>query len=190
MERKILLVYQSKTGFTQSYAELAAKKTGCALLRLGEATAQKLSGYEAVVFGSRAHASKIDGYPKLKGLLQEAGVRRYALFVTGATPNGAKETVEAFWRQNLTEEELSSLPHFYLQSGLRYEKMSLPDRLLMKAAAFIMKRKQEKSSEEKAFEQAISHSYDISSEEYLEPLVEWIKKEQADGEEPLPIQEN
>lgn len=180
MKKKILLVYQSKTGFTQKYAELAAGKTGCALLCLREATWKKLSEYETVVFGSRAWAGRIDGYSKLKKLLQKVGVRRHALFVTGATPLEAQETVESFWRQNLTEDELTSLPHFYLPSGLCYEKMGFADRFLMKMAASMMKKKSGKTPEEQAFESAISSSYDISSEKYLEPLVEWINGEQAE----------
>lgn len=183
MKSKIVVVYHSKTGFTEKYARLAAKETACDLLKLSEATAEKLSGYNAVVFGSRAHAGRIDHCGKMQKLLQKAGIRKSALFVTGATPNEAEKIVEGFWKQNLSERELSEIPHFYLQSGLCYEKMNLTDRLLMKAAAFIIKRKQGKNPEEKAFEQAISHSYDISSEEYLAPLVEWIKKEQAGGEE-------
>ncbi len=181
MKRKILLVYQSKTGFTQSYARQAAKETGCELLRLKDATAKKLSEYDGVVFGSRAHAGRIDRYAKMRRLLQRSGVKNFALFVTGATPNKAKETVEDFWKQNLAEQELSKLPHFYLQSGLCYEKMGLSDRLLMKMAAAMLRKKEEKSAEDQAFEAAISNSYDISSEQYLEPLVEWIRREQAGG---------
>lgn len=183
MNSKVLLVYQSKTGFTQGYAELAAKKTGCELLRLSEATGKKLSGYDAVVFGSRAHAGRIDGYAKMKKLLQKAAIRKFALFVTGATPNEAKETVEGFWKQNLTEKERGEIPHFYLQSGLCYEKMGFFDRFLMKGAAAMMRKKKEKTAEDKAFEQAISHSYDISSEKYLIPLVEWISEEQGKEEQ-------
>ena len=67
------------------------------------------------------------------------------LFVTGATPNSDEKTVEGFWRQNLTPDELEHIPHFYMQGGLRYEKMSLPDRLMMKMAARIMKNKKNKS---------------------------------------------
>ena len=52
----------------------------------------------------------------------------------------------------------------------------------MKAAAAMIRKKKEKTSEEATFEQAISHSYDISSEEYLSPLVEWIRREQAEEE--------
>ena len=182
MSGKIVIVYQSKTGFTEKYAKLAAKETACDLMKLSETTAKRLSASDTVIFGSRAHAGRIDGYGKMRKLLQNVPVSKFALFVTGATPNEAKETVEGFWKQNLSETELAELPHFYLQSGLCYEKMVFWDRLLMKAAAAMIRKKKEKTSEEATFEQAISHSYDISSEEYLSPLVEWIRREQAEEE--------
>ncbi len=86
------------------------------------------------MFGTRAHAGMMDGYQKAKKLFEKSGVSRLILFVTGATPNAAAETVEAFWKQNLSSDELAKIPHFYMQSGLCYEKMSLADRLMMKVA--------------------------------------------------------
>ena len=74
----------------------------------------------------------------------------------------------------LTEEEMESVPHFYMQSGLCYEKMSFPDKTLMKLLANMLSKKENKSNAELGQEQAIKSSYNISDEKYAKPLIEYL----------------
>lgn len=170
----IIVIYKSSTGFTKRYAEMIAQELKCAIADFKTVTAEVLSKYAVVIFGTRAHAGMIDGYQKAKKLFEKSGVKKVILFVTGATPNAATDIVEQFWQQNLSAEELSKLPHFYMQSGLCYERMAFSDRLMMKAAAVMMKNKKNKTAEDKGFEQAIKSSFDISSRTYIEPLIAYI----------------
>ncbi len=62
-----------------------------------------------------------------------------------------------------------------MQSGLNYEKMGIKDRMIMKTLAQILSRKNDKSSDEAGCEQAIRSSYDISSREYITPLVQFMQ---------------
>lgn len=175
-ENKIIIIYKSSTGFTKKYAEMIAEEINCAIADYKTVNVKMLSEYNTVVFGSRAYAGTIDGYKKAKELFQKSGASKLVLFVTGATPNDAEDILEEFWKQNLTADELSEIPHFYMQSGLCYEKMSFGDKLMMKAAALIIKNKKDKNTNDKAFEQAITSSYDISSKTYIEPLVSFLKE--------------
>lgn len=174
MSNRIVVVYKSSTGFTQKYAEMLAGKIDCTLAVYKDATPELLSGYDIVVFGTRAHAGRIDGFRKMKEMFRKSKAAKFVLFVTGAMPNTARETINAFWRQNFTADEPEQIPHFYMQSGLCYEKMSFSDKLMMKAAAAMIKGKKSKSPEEKEFERAIAGSYDISSEIYLQPLTAFL----------------
>lgn len=175
MGMKIIVVYKSSTGFTKRYAEMIAEEMQCELADYKEVTAEMLAGYDVILFGSRAHAGMIDGYKKARELFRQAAPARLVLFVTGATPNAAEETIREFWSNNLSADELREIPHFYMQSGLCYEKMSFSDRLMMKVAAVMIKKKKDKTAEEKEMEQAITRSYDISSKKYIEPLVEYLR---------------
>lgn len=173
-QSKMIVIYKSSTGFTQKYAEMIAKRMACTLADYRTVTADMLSRYEIVIFGTRAHAGILDGYKKVQKLFEKSNISKLVVFVTGATPNTATETIEAFWKQNLSAEELAKIPHFYMQSGLCYEKMSLTDRLMMKVAAFMVKNKKNKTAQDIEFEQAIKSSYDISSEAYIEPLISYL----------------
>ncbi len=175
MKHKIMVAYKSSTGFTKKYAEAISNELNGTLVEYKDATAELMSGCHTVVFGSRAHAGRIDGYKKIKDTFQKSSAHKLALFVTGATPATAKSTIEGFWAQNLSPKELESTPHFYMPGGLCYEKMSLPDKLMMKMAATMMKKKKNKTAQDLAFEQAISVSYDISDMSYIKPLVACLK---------------
>lgn len=174
MTNNIIILYSSKTGFTRKYAELLALELGCTALPLSRAPAD-LSGYTAVVFGSRLHAGIFDGWKKAQKLLQSRGAKQLMVFATGAMPNEAEDTIQKIWEQNLTPAEREAIPHFYLQAGLCYEKMGGVDRAMMKFAAWAMSRKKAKTPEDEAFQNAISKSYDISDPKYLRPLADCLR---------------
>ncbi|MDE6840100.1 MAG: flavodoxin domain-containing protein [Oscillospiraceae bacterium] len=174
MTPDIIILYNSRTGFTQQYAELLAAELNCPVLPWKDAPAD-LSGYGAVVFGSRLHAGIFDGWKKARKLLARRGANKVVLFATGAMPNEAEDQIQKTWAQNLTPEERKSIPHFYLQAGLLLEKLGLGDRAMLKAAAWAMGRKQAKTPEDEAFRDAISRSYDISDPKYLQPLADCLR---------------
>ena len=170
MKNDVIVLYNSHTGFTQRYAELIAKELECPVRALKDAPSD-LSQYGIVVFGSRLHAGIFDSWKKAQKQLTQRGAKKLVVFATGAMPNEAEEQIQKVWEQNLTPEERGIIPHFYLQAGLRREKLSAGDRAMLKVAAWAMGRKKGKSAEDEAFVNAISSSYDISDPKYIQSLV-------------------
>lgn len=156
---KQAIVFHSKTGFTQRYAQLLSQQTGAPLLPLEKAAQSSLAGYDRVVFGSFLHAGRISGLKKFLRLAQD---KPLLLFVTGAAPTQAD-----FWQANLSGEQLARIPHFYFPGGLCYEKMPLPDLAMMKLAAFFMSRQ---PGADPQFAAAIRHSYDLFDPAAIAPL--------------------
>lgn len=171
MNKEVLVIYKSVTGFTEQYARWISEELNCEVVELKEASPERMSGYHTIIFGGRFHAGMVDGLKKAKRAFGESGARRLIVFATGATPNTEGNMIEAAWKNNLTEEELTCIPHFYMQSGLRYGKMPLGDKLVLKVFAAMMKGKKEKSEYEKAMAEALGTSYDHSSREHVKPLV-------------------
>ena len=170
MEDKTIVVYKSITGFTKKYAEMIQSETGCDIEELQKTSAKKFSRYQTVIFGGRLHAGSIDGWQKAKAMAQKSGAKRIILFAVGGMPNSAEETIAEMWKNNLSAEEMAYIPHFYMQGGMNYERMPFLDKAMMKVAAAVMSR----CSDDKVFKKMISQSYDISSKEYIEPLVEML----------------
>lgn len=174
MNGSILVMYKSVTGFTERYARWIAEDLDCEAADIKDLSAEKLSGCETVIFGGRFHAGRVDGLKKAKELFEKSSCKNLILFATGATPNSAGAIIEEAWKNDLTPEELSLYPHFYMQSGLRYEKMSFGDRAMMKVFASMVKRKKDKTDYDKAMEKALGSSYDLSSREFISPLVSYV----------------
>lgn len=168
---KILVTYKSKTDFTKRYAEIIAQKTGARLLDFKDVTADTMSEFDAVVYGGGLYAGSVNGLKKAKEMFSLSSAKKFFVFATGATPNAVTEEIETVWKTNMTPEELESIPHFYMQSGLCYEKMSIASKALMKMAAGALEKKHSQYSGSVEFNHSLRGSYDISSREYAEPLI-------------------
>ena len=171
MNKKILIVYKSVTGFTKEYAEMIAQEIDCTLMDFKKVTAETMSRFDTVIFGGRIHAGMVDGLKRAKKLFLQSKASQLIVYTTGATPNESKAVIDEMWKNNLSPSELLEIPHFYFQGGLRYEKMPLPDKLMMKMFCMMMKKKKDKNDLEKQFEKFITSSYDISSKTYIIPLI-------------------
>lgn len=180
---KTAIIFNSKTGFTQKYALWIAEETNATPIGFKECTKKRvkeiLSEYDTVIFGSRLHAGIIEGLSKAKRLFG-GEKNRFIIFTTGAAPTDAPETediLKKVWEQNMTAEERSRIPHFYMQAGLCYEKMPFIDKIMMKGLASMLKKKKGKDEKDAAMAKAIESSFDISDRKYITPLKEYLKNQ-------------
>ncbi len=174
----ILIIYYSKTGFTRKYAEWIReglpKNIDCDLVPYEERKSIQFKKYDTILFGGGFHAGQINGLKWFKAQMgkqarnAEKKDRRVGVFATGAMPADAPD-VEKAMRQNFTEKEWADIKTFYLQGGLCYEKMGAGDKLMMAVFRTILK----KTNADSQMQQAVSHSYDLTSKEAVTPLVEW-----------------
>ena len=123
MNHRLLVTYKSVTGFTRQYAELIAKELDRMVVDCKEVSAETMSQYDTVIFGGRFHAGLIDGLKRTKKLFKKSKAATLIVFATGTTPNTEKDMIAAAWKINFTPQELECIPHFYMQSGLRNDKM-------------------------------------------------------------------
>lgn len=173
---KLLVIYKSKTGFTKKYAKWISKELTCPDVSYEDLKSVILSDYDIIIFGSRIHAGRVDGLSKFKKQLSERDNKKLVVFATGATPANALEVIGKIWKSSFPTEEELKTPHFYMQAGLIYEKMGAGDRFIMKTLAKFLSSKNNKNSVENGCEQAIRNSYDISSIEYIDPLINYIRE--------------
>lgn len=168
---KILVTYKSKTEFTKKYAEMIAKEVDGCLVEFKKMTAERMSEFDVVVYGGGIYAGMINGIKKAREMFKQSSAQTFIVFATGGTPNEAVKEIDEVWKFNLSEEELISIPHFYMQSGLCYEKMSFLNKTIMKMMSNVLSKKKNMDSTDDGFAQAIKNSYDISSKKYAEPLI-------------------
>lgn len=170
---KAVIIYYSNTGFTQKYASWIKEETGYEIFDVKSISRKDLETYDLVIFGSRISAGRLQGYKQFVKKLNNK--TKLIVFATGAAPIAATEIIDTMWNNNLTKEEQENIPHFYFQSGLNYEKMPWGEKMMMRIFAKMLSKKESKTPEETAMAQSVSQSYDISSKEYIMPLVEYVK---------------
>ncbi len=171
---KIHIICNSKTGFTKQYADWISEEIGGSVQQYKGFSEAVINADDLVIFGSRLHAGKIEYLSKVKARLQNH--RNFIVYTVGGVPGNVTEAVDKIWAGNFTEEELARIPRFYMQGGINYEKMGFLDRTMMKTAAKVMNRQNDMNAADKAFAKSIQNSYDISSREYIRPLVDYVRE--------------
>lgn len=165
---KTLILYYSKTGFTEQYARWIGEALQAEPVPYKMRNTVSMEGYDTVIFGGGLHAGAIGGIGWLKK--QKLTGKRVIVFATGASPAGTEEVRQALDR-NLPEAEQQGIKVFYFQSGLNYEKMGLPDRLMMRAFRAFLKKTQGESEQY----QMVSKSFSVSDQAFVLPLVEYAQ---------------
>ncbi len=156
----MIIVYESKTGFTKKYAEILALKTGMKLFPLSEI--QWAERNEKTIFLGWLKAGKIQGLNRARKL----DLRAICATGTGSVEENSEESI-------ITGNKVGNIPLFYIRSGcLPLRSLKGTDKLMMSMfLKFLKKRKDEKYSE------AIDHiinGFDGVKEENLDPLVRWM----------------
>ena len=172
---KIIVIYNSQTGFTKRYAEWIAEATGADCLALSAAKAKNLADYDSIIFGGWACAGNISKISWFKSNIDKWANKKLIAFCVGGCPIDYPE-IESALKQNFNESELEKVNIFYCPGGFNYEKMSTPYKLMMKMFIKTLKAKKNKSETELEMVKIISSSYDISYKKYIEPILQCLKK--------------
>jgi len=178
---KKIVVYNSKTGFAKRYAEWAAEELGLSAVPYKSFDQSAAYDADLVVFISRIQAGKIEQLAGIKKLLGSTAPERLVVAAVGAAPMTAEETINKYWADNFSEEEMTKVPHFYMQGGLDYEKMGFGERSILKVVTKVLKNKKDKTDEESVFEQTLNSSFDNSSRDFIKPLVEYVMGRESQG---------
>ncbi|WP_281550077.1 flavodoxin domain-containing protein [Murimonas intestini] len=171
--KKGIVIYNSKTGFTERYAKWICEELGYQMIPYKERDKADLSQYECVIFGGWAHAGSIKGFKWFKEKLPALEGKRIIVYATGATPPDSPEVEKAIEMnlKDLTGAQRERIRVFYFHGGLSYEKMGTVDRVLMSLFRKMLK----KSGGESEAYRMVSHSFDCSSKEQTEPLLEYAR---------------
>ncbi|MCI9081908.1 MAG: flavodoxin [Lachnospiraceae bacterium] len=171
---KIVVIYNSQTGFTKRYAEWIAEATGADCFELSVAKKKDLTAYEAIIFGGWACAGSISKISWFKGNIDKWADKKLIAFCVGGSPIDNPE-IEVALNQNFSEMERKKVKTFYCPGGFNYEKMSTPSKLMMKMFAKTLKAKKDKTEAEQVMVKMISSSYDISDKKYIEPILQCLR---------------
>lgn len=125
------VIYHSKYGSTQEYAEWLAEATGAELVSLAEAKKLDLAGYGAVAFGCPYYAGRLKIAGFVKDWVPRLAGRRLAFFAVGAAAADSPDARKGY-EAALPEEVRSRLEFFYLRGRINLAKLGAVERMMMK----------------------------------------------------------
>ena len=118
---KVLVTYQSKTGFTKKYAEWISEELKCDLKELK--SVKDVNDYDLVIHGGWIMGGIIKGVKKIKKL----NPKKLIVFGVGLTPKKNLNTDKMIKDNNLED-----TPFFYFEGGTNPKKMGFFGRTIVK----------------------------------------------------------
>ena len=158
----MIIVYESKTGFTKRYAEMLAAKTGMKVYRVNELS--KIDKKEEIVFLGWVKVGRVQGLKKVR----KFNVKAVCGSGTGRAGEPNAETI-------ITGNKLEKIPFFYAQGGcLPLKNLKGADRIMMSMFAKMLKKRKDKDEKLNEAINHIENGFDGVKEENLVPLIEWL----------------
>lgn len=118
---KILVTYQSKTGFTKKYAEWISNEVNAELKDIK--SVDNLNDYDIIIHGGWIMGGMIMGLDKIKKL----NPKKLIVFACGYTPSNRVDIKKMIEINNLND-----IPLFYYDGGMNPKKMGFIGRTIVK----------------------------------------------------------
>jgi flavodoxin len=158
----MVIVYESKTGFTKKYADMLSAKTRLQVFRIKELA--KVSQDEDIIFLGWIKVGKIQGLNKL----QKYNVKAVCGSGTGRTAEPDTETV-------IARNKIEGIPFFYLRGGcFPLRELKGMDKIMLSMFVKMLKSRKNKEEEQEEAISIIENGFDGVKEENLESVLVWL----------------
>ena len=158
----MVIVYESKTGFTKKYADMLAEKTKLEVFQVKEIS--KVNQNEAIIFLGWIKAGKIQGLDKL---------RKYN--VKAVCGSGTGRTAEPSTEAVVSRNKIGDIPFFYLRGGCYpLKQLKGMDKIMLSMFLKMLKTRKDKDNKLKEAISNIENGFNGVKEENLLPVLEWL----------------
>lgn len=165
---KIMVVYESKTGFTAKYATWIAQALSCEAKELKRVSSGEIAEYDTVIFGGWIKGGNISGLNKI----QSMNPRKLIVFAVGSMPDCEEQR-----NQLKMQNALAETPYFYFQGGLCFEKLGFFSKMMLKMVLNSLRKMKDKTEAQREMEKLFAGSFDHCDIGNIEPLVAFVKEQ-------------
>lgn len=130
---KRIVIYSSKYGTVQRYAEGIARSLDAEVLPVKKAEKIDLHSYTSIIYGGSVYSGKISGLADFlpRALRTKAYLYIFAVGIAPAT----SERIEKL----RSKTKLGKLPFFYFRGAFDYKKLTMEDKLWMRLLRMMLK---------------------------------------------------
>ena len=170
-----LVLYTTKHGSTQRYAERIAQPLDALVKDAAYAKIDQAKTYDAIVLGCCVYAGKIKGLDFFADYAKELAGKRLVLYTCGLYDPALEDV-----RKNLDDQIGAALGDaagdvsvFHLRGGIRWQSLGLVERMMLKAllSGIRKKREEERTLIERQMLETEGGAIDFSDEADLSGIV-------------------
>lgn len=170
-----LVLYTSKHGATQRYAERIGEPMDALVKEAAYARLDDAKTYDAIVLGCPVYREKIKGLDFFAEHAKDLTDKRLVLFTCGLNDPldpAVREALMAQIREKLGD-ALAHVQVFHLRGSIRWQSLGLAERLMMKALVAGLKKKpqDERSETEQLLIETEDGALDFSDEADIASIV-------------------
>ena len=173
---KPIIVYTSKYGSTEKYANWLSEALQCPAKNLKSAKAKEFSAYDTVIYGGGIYAGRIAGFKKFISMLDRARDIELVLFMVGLTNPADEKFYTEMAERNIPAEWKERFHVFPRRGDQLFSKMSGLHRLMMRMPKLMTEKVPEAKRTEDMNEFLANFGKDVihTSKEQLEPLIQYL----------------
>ncbi|MDP4151997.1 MAG: flavodoxin domain-containing protein [Bacillota bacterium] len=173
---KTIVIYKSKTGYTQKYAGWIAEELSADIREASKIDAEFLCEYDVIIFGGSLHAVGINGIKVITDNFEKLKGKKLIVFATGVSPL-KDEALSEIKYKNFTGEELKVIKLYYLRGGFNFKALPLSDKILMLMlkAKIRMKKKENLTADEKGMLAIFNKPIDYTKRENINSILEYAR---------------
>ncbi|MHC1696002.1 MAG: flavodoxin domain-containing protein [Eubacteriales bacterium] len=158
----MVIVYESKTGFTKKYADMLSEKIGLKAFRLKDFVRKNLD--EEVIFLGWMKVGKIQGLDKLQ---------KYKL--KAVCGSGTGRTAEPDTGTVIARNKIEGIPFFYLRGGcLPLKEIRGMDKIMLSFFVKMLKNSKDKDEKQEEAISIIENGFNGVKEENLQPVLKFL----------------
>ncbi len=170
-----LVLYTTRHGATQRYAERIAQPLDALVKEAAYARIAQAKTYDAIVLGCPVYAGRIRGLDFFEAHARELAGKRLVLFTCGLYDPAQADVREALAAQIRARmgDAADQVAVFHLRGGVRWQSLGVFERLMMRALMGGIRRKapEERTPFEAQMLEAEGGAIDFSDEADLAPIV-------------------
>lgn len=167
-----VVIYSSKTGFTEKYAKWLGEELTCPIFSLKEFSQEGFKLYDSIIYAGGLYAIGINGLDKV--LKQFKNYKNLTILAVGLTPP-KYEDIKKVIENNFDEFQQKYIKFFYVRGGFDYNKLGKLDKILMTLMKWKISLKRKKTANENGMLAAYEKPLDFTDKNHLKEIIRFLK---------------
>lgn len=172
--KKTVVVYSSKTGYTKIYADWIAQELKCEALDASKVKVADLLSYDTIIYGGGVYASSINGAKIITKNFNDLKNRKLIIFAVGSSPVNDENT-KKLHEFNIPEEQRKDISFYYLRGGFDYNRLSPFYKFMMTIFKSVLKKSKNPTEDQKDMIANFKVPQNYTKKENIEAILQTVQ---------------